>query len=410
MLTLAVFGLTFVLIAGRRLRALPIGRPAGALLGAVGMVAVGALSPEEAYAAIDAGTIALLLAMMMLGAWLEEDGLMARGEAALTRGASSPFVVLARVSLVSAALSAILVNDTVCVLMTPVVVQLCLRRGLPLVPFLISLAASANLGSAATQVGNPQNMLIAGMSGMSFVDFTLRCLPATVLCLVVQLGLLRWMYRGALAGPLQEPTSPATPPSGTTRWSVVLVMIGVVLGFLFGLDLAWTALGGVALMLLLRREDPRGVFARVDWTLLVFFAALFVVVGGVERTGLLSQGFAALAPILRFDTAAGLAAVSLVITLGSNLVSNVPLMMLFGPYVEALSPTPLAWTVLAWTATVAGNLTLVGSVANLIVAEAAREHHELGFWEYLRFGFFTTLSSLGLGVPMLVLVDALLGA
>ncbi|MBK7755575.1 MAG: hypothetical protein IPI35_03995 [Deltaproteobacteria bacterium] len=222
MLTLAVFGLTFLLIAGRRLRALPIGRPAGALLGAVGMVAVGALSPEEAYAAIDAGTIALLLAMMMLGAWLEEDGLMARGEAALTRGASSPFVVLARVSLVSAALSAILVNDTVCVLMTPVVVQLCLRRGLPLVPFLISLAASANLGSAATQVGNPQNMLIAGMSGMSFVDFTLRCLPATVLCLVVQLGLLRWMYRGALAGPLHEPTPPrrqqTARPAGASCW------------------------------------------------------------------------------------------------------------------------------------------------------------------------------------------------
>ena len=410
MLTLFVFGLTFVLIAGRRLRALPIGRPAGALLGAVGMVAVGALSPEDAYAAIDAGTIALLLAMMMLGAWLEEDGLMARGEAALTRGASSPFVVLTRVSLVSAALSAILVNDTVCVLMTPVVVQLCLRRGLPLVPFLITLAASANLGSAATQVGNPQNMLIANMSGMSFLDFSLRCLPATLLCLIVQLGLLQFLYRDALAGALQAPLQAQAASHSPTRWSVILVMFGVVLGFLLGLDLAWTALGGVALMLLLRREDPRAIFARVDWTLLVFFAALFVVVGGVERTGLLARGFAALAPILRFDTASGLAALSAVVALGSNLVSNVPLVMLFGPYVEALSPTPLAWTVLAWTATVAGNLTLVGSVANLIVAEAAREHHELGFWEYLRFGLLTTLSSLGLGVPMLVLVDALLGA
>jgi Na+/H+ antiporter NhaD/arsenite permease-like protein len=410
MFTLVVFGLTFLLIAGRRLRALPIGRPAGALLGAVGMVAVGALRPEEAYAAIDLGTIALLLAMMMLGAWLEEDGLMARGEAALTRGASSPFAVLARVSLVSAALSAILVNDTVCVLMTPVVIQMCLRRGLPLAPFLITLAASANLGSAATQVGNPQNMLIAGMSGMSFVDFSLRSAPAAALCLVVQLGLLRWMYRGALAGPLRVAEATPTPSNTPTRWGVVVVMFGVVLGFLWGLDLAWTALGGVALTLLLRREDPRAVFARVDWTLLVFFAALFVVVGGVERTGLLERGFVALAPIFRFDTGLGLAAVSAVVTLGSNLVSNVPLVMLFGPYVEALSPTPLAWTVLAWTATVAGNLTLVGSVANLIVAEAAREHHELGFWEYLRFGILTTLSSLGLGVPMLVLVDALLGA
>ena len=135
MLTLLIFGLTFTLIAGRRLRALPIGRPAGALVGAVGMVSVGALRPEQAYAAIDAGTLALLFAMMTLGAWLEEDGLLARGEEALTRGATSPAAVLTRVSLVSAALSAILVNDTVCVLMTPVVVQLCLRRGLPLAPF-----------------------------------------------------------------------------------------------------------------------------------------------------------------------------------------------------------------------------------------------------------------------------------
>ena len=259
-------------------------------------------------------------------------------------------------------------------------------------------------------MGNPQNMLIAGMSGMSFLEFTLRCLPGTLLCLGAQLGLLRILYRGALAGALRAPSAAPAGAGGPIRWGVAVVMVGVVLGFLWGLDLAWTALGGVAVTLLLRREDPRAIFARVDWTLLVFFAALFIVVGAVEATGLLAWAFAALAPVLRFDTASGLAAVSLVITLGSNLVSNVPLVMLFGPYVEALSPTPLAWTVLAWTSTVAGNLTLVGSVANLIVAEAAREHHELGFWEYLRFGVFTTLSSLGLGVPMLVLVDALLGA
>ncbi|MCK6523913.1 arsenic transporter, partial [Myxococcota bacterium] len=219
MLTLVVFGLTFSLIAGRRLRVLPIGRPAGALLGAVGMVAVGALSPEEAYAAVDAGTLALLLAMMMLGAWLEEDGLMARGEAALTRGATQASDVLTRVSVVAAALSALLVNDTICVLMTPVVVQLCLRRGLPLAPFLITLAASANLGSAATQVGNPQNMLIAGMSGMSFLDFTLRSLPATVVCLGLQLVLLRVLYRDALAAPMKAADAPAAP--GPTRLGVV---------------------------------------------------------------------------------------------------------------------------------------------------------------------------------------------
>jgi Na+/H+ antiporter NhaD/arsenite permease-like protein len=399
---LAIFLLSYVLIASRRVPWLPIGRTAGALLGAVLMVVCGVVTPAQAYAAIDHDTLALLLGMMLLTAYLDRAGVLDQvGERVLAR-AGSPGALLVRVALLSGLLSALLVNDTVCLFLTPVVVRTCRRHGLPMTPYLMALATSANLGSSATLVGNPQNMLIGSMSGLAFTRFLALVGPTAAVALVANTALLWLFYRRALAGSTvvapQEPPVPRTADGAR----VVAVLVGVAAAFLGGAHLGFAALGGAVLLMVWDRQEPRDVFAAVDWSLLVFFAGLFVVVGGLASTGLVDAAWAQLAPSLRLDTARGALAFSGVMTVGSNLVSNVPLVLLAGPNLDALGGGALGWAMLGYVTTVAGNLTLVGSVANLIVAEGAREHHDLGFVEYLRFGLPSTLVSLAVGVPFLM--------
>lgn len=397
-----IFVLTYLLIAARRLRALPIGRPAGALLGAFLMVCVGALSPAQSYAAIDGDTILLLFAMMALVAYVERAGFFEWAAARAIARARTPVGLLVAVALLSGAMSALFVNDAVCVFLTPLVVLACQKARLPLGPYLIATATSANLGSAATLVGNPQNMIIGGLSGLSFATFSALALPVAALALALNIGLLLLYYRRDLGDvPLRPPPPAAFDRPRLAR--VLVVVAGVVVAFLAGAHLGYSALGGLVALVLLEREDPHAIFARVDWTLLIFFAALFVVVGGIERTGLVGAAWTALGPLLAHDSFAGLSALTAIYTLGSNLVSNVPMVLLAAPGVAADGST-FAWVLLGFVTTVAGNLTLIGSVANIIVAEKAADAHELGFFEYLRFGLVSTLVVLAVCVPALVLI------
>ena len=402
---LVVFALTYALIATRRLHVLPIGRPAGALVGAVLMVAIGALTPEESFHAIDHDTIVLLFGMMLITAWLEEAGLLvaiaARG-LALARRPGSLLVV---VSLVSAVLSAFLVNDTVCLFLTPLVVVVCRQSGLPLGPYLIAVATSSNIGSAATLVGNPQNMIIGSMSGLGFMEFLVRAAPAAAVGLAVNLGLL-WLYFGRRLRRTAPPPAPApAPPLRGGRPIVAAVVLAAVFaGFVAGFHLGYTALVGGVVLLLARREDPHRLFARVDWTLLVFFCALFVVVAGLVSTGLVETAWQAAAPTFDGGRPGGVALLTGFLALGSNVVSNVPMTLLAGPYLDTLGMGTEGWVLLAYVTTVAGNLTLLGSVANIIVAETARDAYTLGFWEYLRFGAVSTVLALAVGVPVVLLV------
>lgn len=400
-----VFALTYLLVASRTWAVLPIGRPGAALLGAVGMVALGVLSPSEAWATLDGDTLLLLFGMMMLGGWLVEEGTVDGLERRLVRAArGSPWRLMVLVALASGLLSALLVNDTVCVFFTPVLLRVCRRAGLPVAPYLLTLATSANLGSALTLVGNPQNMLIGSLSGISFTRFASLSLPAVLFAGLAHLLILASMYRDTLPARF-EPFETEPHPA---RLLPPLVVGGVFLGLNLGLHMGWTALAGVMVLMLSRRSSPEPVFRRVDWTLLVFFAALFVVVGGVEHTGLVQQGIEALEPYLGLDSWRGQLGFVLTVLVGSNLVSNVPLVMLLGPGLATLPDPELGWVMLAFVSTVAGNLTLMGSVANLIVAELARPVHDLGFREYLALGLRTTLASLALGVPTLILTHRLL--
>lgn len=398
---IAIFALTYVLIASRRLRWLPIGRPAGALLGAVLMVAAGALTPEQSYAAIDHDTIALLLGMMLITAYLERAGVIEATATVILAACRTGVSLLVALAGVAAVMSAFLVNDTVCLFLTPVVVATCRRGGLPMGPYLVALATSANIGSAATLVGNPQNMLIGSASGLPFARFLAVAAPGALAGLVVNTLLLWWMYRRQLPGRLAAAAEPAVMDR---KRAIVAgaVTVAVIAGFFAGLHLGYCALTGVAALLLAERTDPRDVFARVDWTLLLFFASLFVVVAGFASTGVVDAAWDAIAPAMRLDDPAGVATFVALVTVGSNLVSNVPLVMLANPHVPALGGGDAAWVLLAFASTVAGNLTLVGSVANIIVAEGAKDHYTLGFREYLRFGVPSTILVLLVGAPVIL--------
>ncbi|TNF35985.1 MAG: hypothetical protein EP329_05670 [Deltaproteobacteria bacterium] len=398
-----IFGLTYALIALRRLRVLPIGRAAGAMLGATLMLVVGAISPDEAYRAVDHDTLVLLFGMMVITARLADAGFFDVASAAILRVTRTPVRLLVAVSLLSGGMSAFMVNDTVCLFLTPIVVATCARVGLPMGPYLLAVATSANLGSAATLVGNPQNMLIGSMSGLSFVDFLAHAGPAAALALLLNTGLLL-AYYGRTVGRVTTVPPPKAAPARTRELALPLATLAsVVLAFFLGAHLGVATLAGAAFLVATHRRDATATFARVDWPLLVFFAGLFVVVAALRGTGVVEDAFAWAAPGLGLDDAGGVAGFTVFTALGSNVVSNVPMVLLTGPYLPVLGPPELGWVLLGYVTTVAGNLTLVGSVANIIVAERAAADYELGFFEYLRFGAVSTALALAVGVPLIVL-------
>jgi Na+/H+ antiporter NhaD/arsenite permease-like protein len=395
--TVTVFVATYLLVATRRLAILPVGRVAGALLGAAAMVAVGALTPAQSFAAIDHDTILLLFGMMLLIDYAGHGGLFARVIAGALTLARTPGQLLVLVSLLSAGLSAFLVNDAVCLLLTPIVVSLGVRSGLPLAPYLLAICTSANIGSAATLVGNPQNMIIGNLSGLGFAEFMALAGPPALVGLAINTGLLWLYYRRRLPpGPLPPAPAIAEP---LDPWVLpVLALVGA--GFLAGLHLGYTALAGALVFVVRDRRAPDAALARLDWGLLVFFCGLFIVVQGLANTGLVASAWTAAAPA-QLASPGELAAFTGLLAVGSNLVSNVPMVLLAGPEVGAYTDPRLAWVGMALATTVAGNFTLLGSVANLIVAEQAAPQHELGFFEYLRFGVVSTLVVLPVVIAVL---------
>ncbi|MDB4976226.1 MAG: Anion transporter [Myxococcaceae bacterium] len=404
-LTASIFVFTYLLIAWPHIPLLPIGRPAAALLGAVAMVAVGALSPAGAYQAIDGNTLVLLVGLMALSVFLEQAGLFARlSELAIASRMSATGLLTALV-LVAGVFSAVLLNDTVCLFLTPVVCHVCLKRGLPLGPYLLALATSSNIGSAATLVGNPQNILIGSIGPLDFASYARIVAPATLAALLANALLLWLMYRRELSaaeGPQLRPQSVA--PPRRVKVIPLLVAVAVVVGYGAGLHLAFTTWGGVMLLIVLSRREPRTLFGDIDWSLISFFAGLFVVVAAFAATGFPDRAWQLAVPHLQLGTAGGVAWLTGYTTLGSNLFSNVPLVMLTGPLLAKLGQPERGFALLGYVSTVAGNLTLLGSVANLIVAERARAHHQLGFMEYLRVGVISTLVSLAVGVPIVCLL------
>ena len=394
--TAAVASLTLLGVALGRLPALKMNRATIALVGATLLVAGGVLSLDQAYRAVDWNTLLLLFGMMVLNVNLRAGGFFQRVTAGVIRFAKTPRRLLALIIGASGVLSAVFLNDTIVLVFTPIVldVTLALRRN-PL-PYLVGLVTAANIGSVATITGKPQNMLVGLSSGISFVDFTEALAPIAVVGLAIAWGVLVLVYRREFTGsPLG--TVVEVPISGDHRTLIKALVATGVMGvtLVAGLPVPLAAALAAALLLVTRRTAPEGVFQEIDWGLLVFFIGLFVVTGALEASGLSGQ----LLQLLHPHANGGPLPLSAVSVVLSNVVSNVPAVMLLRPVVPTLNDPASAWLTIAMATTLAGNLTLIGSVANLIVAEIARRRGvELSFGEYLKAGMAIAILSLGVGI------------
>ena len=397
LIVLTLFG-----VAVGRYPWLRMNRATIALTGAVLLIVIGAITLEQALDALDLNTLALLFAMMIINVNLRLAGFFQIVARWVVSRAHSPRLLLAWIILASGVLSALFLNDTIVLMFTPLVLEIVLALKRNPIPYLVGLVSAANIGSAATITGNPQNMLIGMSSQIPFLRFTSVLAPISIAGLLVAWLALVWIYRGEFKP--QKLTLSAEISDRVYRPLLQKSLIAtalMVFAFVFGAPIPLAALAAAAMLLITRRLKPQRVFREVDWSLLIFFSGLFVVTESIKTTGISAWLFALAGPVAE----RGVAALALVATVLSNLVSNVPAVMLFRPLIPNFSQPEQAWLTLAMSTTLAGNLTLLGSVANLIVAETARERGvELSFMEYLKSGPLITLVTLIIGIGWLTFI------
>lgn len=401
-LALVIVVVTLVGVAIGRYPWLRMNRATIALVGATLLIVTGAISLEQAYAALDLNTLTLLFAMMILNVNLRLAGFFRIVGGRVAQWARSPRQLLALIILLSGVLSAVFLNDTIVLMFTPLVLEIVASLRRNPIPYLIGLVTAANIGSAATITGNPQNMLIGMSSRIPFATFTAYLLPVALAGLALVWLVLVWFYRAEFAATTfpDPPAAPVRLYRPLLRKSLIATG-GMLVAFIAGAPIPLAALAAASLLLLTRRLKPERIFREIDWSLLVFFGGLFIVTGAIETAGLSERLFTVALPLAD----GGVLSLTAVSVLLSNLVSNVPAVLLFRPVVPQLADPQRAWLTLAMATTLAGNLTLLGSVANLIVAEIARLRGvNLSFMEYLKPGVLITLLTLTVGVVWLSLV------
>ena len=393
--TAAIFILTYAGVALGRIPGFRLDRAGIALTGAALMMTVGAITPEEAYRAIDLDTLALLLGMMIVVAHLKLSGFFRLLTGWALAHAHSPPVLLATVAVTTGALSAFLVNDAVCLVMAPLVIEVTrsLRRN-P-VPYLLAVAMASNVGSTATITGNPQNMIVGAVSHIPYMTFAAALTPiaAAGLLLVILLLAALWWDEFRRPAQLMAKSSPSRLHKPQLI-KAVLVTFGVIVSFFAGVPVAKAAILGGALLLITRAIKARKVYREIDGSLLLMFAGLFVVVAAEEKI-LFTPAAVGVVQAFHLDNVYILTAVTAIL---SNIISNVPAVLALKPFVQGLIDQNRIWLVIAMSATLAGNLTLLGSVANLIVAERARAAGiEISFWAYCRAGIPLTVITPAIG-------------
>ncbi|WOL10681.1 hypothetical protein Cni_G19440 [Canna indica] len=479
------FGFFWVLAVFPAVPFLPIGRTAGSLLGAMLMVIFRVISPEDAYAAIDLPILGLLFGTMVVSIFLEKADMFKHLGTLLSWRCAGGKDLLVRTCVASAVSSALFTNDTCCVVLTEFILKLARQNNLPPQPFLLALASSSNIGSAATPIGNPQNLVIALQSGISFEKFLIGLFPAVLVGGALNAAILLGYFWKALStdhkvddeevpsaaavitgggeaaaegdvtshrfspatmshvtGEVahinrvreetdvdgfaeREETAPASEAHSkfkeedtmdtwkTKLWKicVYLVTIGMLIALLMGLNMSWSAITAALVLVVLDFKDACPCLDKVSYSLLIFFCGMFITVDGFNKTGLPSELWEFVEPYSRIDRASGLALLSLVIIVLSNVASNVPTVLLLGGRIAASAALisaveeTRAWLILAWVSTVAGNLSLLGSAANLIVCEQARRAqpfgYNLSFFSHLRFGFPSTIVVTAVGLLFL---------
>ncbi|KAN0019375.1 hypothetical protein ACTFIU_002583 [Dictyostelium citrinum] len=500
---------------------LPIGRAGSSIIGATLMVYFGIIQPKEIGTVINWDTIILLMSMMMLSNYMEQANIWGMASKILLWKCKSTSIFMIRVCLISSIMSSILTNDTVCVTLTPIVINACKSTNLPFFPFLMAIATSANIGSSALPVGNPQNMIIATAGGLNFFNFFKVSIVSSILGVCVNTLLLLLYFKKDLKNynlnfnQLIETINPIIDgdnedganieknekemeninkenynnenenenenenqdnieiidlkenKENTNRNNghailvaasmdsidlsdcsiiddainnkkkkenlfqiyfnskeksietivniiklifkvrVAIILALILIEFFIGMHMGFTVLFGVSILMICERKDIGDIINSVDWELLLFFSGLFVLVEGFDRQ-FAKEAWIILEPFVPIDSThlnvLKIFIFSILILVLCNILGNVPLVLSLSPrLLEALAPD-FTWILLAFVSTVAGNLTLVGSVANLIVAEKSKAYHEIGFLEYLKFGVPSTIIVILIGVPIVVLI------
>jgi len=400
-----IFIITFLGIIYTRLPKVNIDRPSAAFFGAVAMILFGVLSFEEAVLAIDFNTIALLLGMMIVIAVLELDGFftfIAEKTISLSKSRNQLLTIIVFVTGIA---SAFLVNDAVVLLFTPVIIQICRSAKLNPVPYLIAEILASNIGSAMTITGNPQNILIGMQSGIPYLNFLLHLLPVSLIGMILIVFIIKLFFKTELGNKnhLQFQEDEFNYDFKSMKVSVP-IFAGIIILFFFShtfnISIPLIALAGASLILIFGKIKPSKVIKEVDWVLLLFFAGLFIVVHGIEKVGVLNR-FIENTPVSNNLTGIiSLHGLSLVL---SQIVSNVPYTILMLPILKSAS-SDLLWLSLASAATLAGNATIIGAVANLIVIEVAKKYDvEIGFWQFFKVGVVITFITLIISIIILYL-------
>jgi Na+/H+ antiporter NhaD/arsenite permease-like protein len=393
--TALIFLLTYAGIALGRIPGFRLDRAGIALTGAALMMAVGAITPEEAYRAVNLDTLALLLGMMIVVAHLRLSGFFRLVTRWALTHAHSPLILLATIAITAGAFSAFLVNDAVCLVMTPLVIEVTRSLKRNPVPYLLAAAMASNIGSVATITGNPQNMIVGAISRIPYTTFAAALAPVALVGLLVVIAVLASLWWREFR---RRDHFDAKRVSNHFHKPQLIKAVGVTLGviaaFFAGVPVAMAAFLGGALLLVTRAIKAHKVYREIDGSLLLMFAGLFVVVGAAEKI-LLTPELVEAVRAFHFANTYVLTADTAVL---SNIISNVPAVLALKPFVLGLSDQHRIWLVIAMSATLAGNLTPVGSVANLIVAERARAAGiHVSLWDYCRAGIPITLVTLALG-------------
>jgi len=388
-----IFVASYVVFALGKFPGLKIDRTGAAIIGAVGMVAFRIIRPTDAIQHVNFQTVVLLFSMMLIVGNLHLVGFFEwNAEVVLRR--LKPHQLLPAVIFTCGFLSAFFVNDIVCLVMVPFVLSITRKMNLQPLPYLLAVATASNIGSVATITGNPQNMLIGSFSGIHYRDFLFHLAPVSIAGLFVDWAVLHWIHMRSVVLKAEERTEIHLPALDLSELSKPLIVAtAVVIGFFVGVDPALMAALGAAMLLITRTLEPQKLYKEVDWGLLVFFVGLFLIVGGAENGGITTR----LLDVARNWNLQRTWVFTLSVATLCNIVNNVPAVMLLKTMVPGFADPHKAWLILAMASTLAGNLTITGSVANIIVVETAKPEVEIEYRDYLRVGVPITLLTLTIG-------------
>jgi Na+/H+ antiporter NhaD/arsenite permease-like protein len=398
----AIFLATYILIAVESGRGSHLDRTAAAFCGAVAMVLAGAVPLAEAYQAINWDTLIFLLGIMILVAHFQISRFFDWIAVHVASVARTRWQLLVLVIFTSGILAAFFVNDTICLVFTPIVLVVTERLEVPPVPYLIAVATSANIGSVMSVTGNPQNAVIGVSAHFSFLGFLGHLAPVSIVGMIINVAVLSLFFRRALLHHALKREARAVPVKVERTLLVkcclaaALVIVLWILGYSFPL----VAISVGAFILIIGRVRSQNIYRRLDWELLLFFASLFVVIKGFEASGAIEYVIGFFGSGLQGSMVSQLFAVSGVMLVLSNLVSNLPAVILFRSVVPSFPNTHYIWLAVASTSTLAGNATPFSSVANLIVLQQAGKKVKITFWEFARVGlivtFITTLAAIAI--------------